>query len=48
MIIPVGPPSWDQVLTQVDKAADGTITMKNLMGVMYVPLTDRQTQWSGG
>jgi len=36
MIIPIG--IQDQVLYQVDKAKDGSISMKRLLDVMYVPL----------
>ncbi|GAU92698.1 hypothetical protein RvY_04746 [Ramazzottius varieornatus] len=45
MIIPVGPEGGDQELMQVDKNADGTVTSKSLMGVMYVPLTSAEHQW---
>ncbi|OQV14279.1 Protein-L-isoaspartate(D-aspartate) O-methyltransferase [Hypsibius exemplaris] len=48
MIIPVGPAGGDQELQQVDKAVDGTVTSKSLMGVMYVPLTSAQKQWPAG
>ena len=33
-----------QYFTQVDKDKDGNIKRKELMAVMYVPLTDRAKQ----
>jgi len=39
MIIPVG--TWSQQLVQVDKNLDGTISTKELMGVVYVPLVQQ-------
>ena len=44
LIIPVGPQRGDQNLEQVDKAQDGAVTRKILMGVRYVPLTDKCKQ----
>ncbi|VDL90490.1 unnamed protein product [Schistocephalus solidus] len=44
MICPVGPEGGQQNLVQVDKAANGKITQKDLMGVMYIPLTDYKHQ----
>ncbi|XP_063295314.1 protein-L-isoaspartate(D-aspartate) O-methyltransferase-like isoform X2 [Pelobates fuscus] len=45
LILPVGPEGGSQALEQYDKADDGEITRARLMGVMYVPLTDRNKQW---
>jgi len=42
MFIPVGPDGGSQTVMQVDKGADGEVTETKLMGVMYVPLTDRK------
>ncbi|XP_053331109.1 protein-L-isoaspartate(D-aspartate) O-methyltransferase-like isoform X2 [Spea bombifrons] len=48
LILPVGPEGGSQVLEQYDKANDGAITRTRLMGVMYVPLTDKKKQWPSG
>ncbi|KAH7909162.1 protein-L-isoaspartate O-methyltransferase [Hygrophoropsis aurantiaca] len=45
MFIPVGTVS--QQILQVDKDAHGKVTGKELMGVIYVPLTDAETQKRG-
>ncbi|KAG5454838.1 Protein-L-isoaspartate(D-aspartate) O-methyltransferase, variant 2 [Clonorchis sinensis] len=47
LICPVGPVGRDQVLMQVDRLADGSFRTTNLMGVIYVPLTDRERQLRG-
>ncbi|KAA8492382.1 Protein-L-isoaspartate(D-aspartate) O-methyltransferase [Porphyridium purpureum] len=44
MILPVGGP-FHQELVQVDKQADGSVETKSVMGVIYVPLTERSDQW---
>lgn len=44
LFIPVGPISGDQWLEQIDKDKDGNIVRQKLMGVRYVPLTDRDQQ----
>ena len=44
MIIPVGPEHGSQFLMQVDKAGDGTVKQSRMMGVRYVPLTNKSHQ----
>ncbi|KAK1231438.1 hypothetical protein PQX77_005447 [Marasmius sp. AFHP31] len=42
MFIPVG--TYMQNILHVDKDAQGNVTQKEIMGVRYVPLTDRDSQ----
>ena len=44
LIIPVGPEGGNQELIQYDKKHDGRIIKRVLMGVIYVPLTDKKHQ----
>ena len=45
MVIPVGSQGGKQTLDQYDKALDGKIQKTTLMGVRYVPLTDRDAPY---
>uniref|UniRef100_A0A5K3FRQ9 Protein-L-isoaspartate O-methyltransferase n=2 Tax=Mesocestoides corti TaxID=53468 RepID=A0A5K3FRQ9_MESCO len=48
LVCPVGPAGGNQSLVQVDKDLDGrTTTVKELMGVIYIPLTDLHRQTLG-
>ncbi|XP_026823971.1 protein-L-isoaspartate(D-aspartate) O-methyltransferase isoform X2 [Ooceraea biroi] len=45
LIIPVGRENSDQTLMQVDKSLDGNIKQRSLLGVVFVPLTDKDWQY---
>ena len=47
LIIPVGPEDGDQNLEQIDKDQNGQVKRSVLMGVRYVPLTDKEHQKRG-
>ncbi|EJW78603.1 protein-L-isoaspartate O-methyltransferase [Wuchereria bancrofti] len=44
MLIPVGAAHSDQRFLQVDKDGKGKVTVNDLMGVIYVPLTNKENQ----
>ena len=48
MIIPVGPEGGNQHLQQIDKDEHGHVTVSNLMGVIYIPLTSKERQCPSG
>jgi len=45
LIVPMGPENSDQTLVQIDKTLDGKIKQRPLIGVMFVPLTDKERQY---
>ncbi|XP_019742827.1 l-isoaspartyl protein carboxyl methyltransferase, like [Hippocampus comes] len=47
LVLPVGPSGGSQVLEQYDRQSNGTFLKRALMGVVYVPLTDKRRQWPG-
>ncbi|TPX66193.1 hypothetical protein SpCBS45565_g04677 [Spizellomyces sp. 'palustris'] len=48
MVIPVGPSFGEQALYQYDKDSEGNVKKKELMRVMYVPLTSKDHQLGAG
>ena len=44
----MGPQGGNQELVQIDKLTTGEVTKTRLMGVIYVPLTDKKKQWNEG
>ncbi|VDK18479.1 unnamed protein product [Anisakis simplex] len=44
MVIPVGREGGHQRFMQIDKTSDGQVVTTDLMGVIYVPLTDKHRQ----
>lgn len=44
LVVPVGPQNGDQTLEVIDKKLDGSLSKERLMGVVYVPLTDAESQ----
>lgn len=48
LILPVGPQGGNQWLEQYDKQPDGKFKKERLMGVIYVPLTDKEKQVPSG
>jgi protein-L-isoaspartate(D-aspartate) O-methyltransferase len=47
LILPLGPHVGTQYFTQIDKLPNGELAQKRLMGVQYVPLTDKHKQLNG-
>ena len=47
MFIPVGKPNRGQWITLVDKDENGIVSKNEIMGVSYVPLTDKENQLKG-
>ena len=44
LILPVGPAGGSQIMEEYSKKEDGTVSQRSLMGVIYVPLTDKEKQ----
>ncbi|CAL8088228.1 unnamed protein product [Calicophoron daubneyi] len=47
LICPEGPEGGNQWLVQVDRLPDGSFKKSKLMGVIYIPLTDKSHQLKG-
>ncbi|XP_064462449.1 protein-L-isoaspartate(D-aspartate) O-methyltransferase-like [Ornithodoros turicata] len=45
LLCPVGHQGCSQVMNQVDKLQNGSIQTSQLMDVLFVPLTDKESQW---
>ena len=46
LILPIGKTANTQKLEQIDKLQNGEVTRKELCAVRFVPLTDKECQWS--
>jgi len=44
LVLPVRESTGNQMLEVIDKKLDGSLTRESLMGVIYVPLTDAESQ----
>ena len=45
LVLPVGPTGGNQVMKQIDKSLSGAVTQRDLMNVIYVPLTSKEAQY---
>lgn len=46
MVVPEGPESGNQEIVLITKNYEGKLHRVSCIGVRYVPLTDREKQWS--